>query len=136
MNGFSAGPNGTLIYYPGGLSGGHTVSDLLLGYPVNTAILRWKATYTLVAEPYTNARVAFSTNNNNSVVTLWHDFDEVNGQIVGTHNTAWRTLIPTNSYSNPISCSLSSNNGHTITVTAQALDSSNNILGTYTFSSP
>ena len=136
VNGFSAGPNGTLIYYPGGLSGGHTVSDLLLGYPVNTAILRWKATYTLVAEPYTNARVAFSTNNNNSVVTLWHDFDEVNGQIVGTHNTAWRTLIPTNSYSNPISCSLSSNNGHTITVTAQALDSSNNILGTYTFSSP
>ena len=136
VNGFSAGPNGTLIYYPGGLSGGHTVSDLLLGYPTNTAILRWKATYTLVAETYTNARVTFSTNNNNSVVTLCHDFDEVNGQTVGTHSTAWRTLIPTNSYSNPISCSLSSNNGHTITVTAQALDSSNNILGTYTFSSP
>jgi hypothetical protein len=138
VNGFSPGPYGANVYYPGGLSGGKTVSDLLLGYPVNTTTLRWKATYTLVAETYTDARVSFSTNDiNNFVTTLWYDFYEVNGQTPGVHNTAWRNLIPSaSSYGNPISCLLRSNNGHTITVTVQALDSSNNVLGNYSFASP
>ena len=138
VNGFTPGPGGSLQHYSGGLSGGHTVSDLLLGYPLNTTTLRWKATYTLVAETYTNARVAFSTNDSTpAVTTLWYDFDEVNGQTPGTHNTAWRILIPSSStYGNPISCLLSSNDGHSITITVQSLDSSNNVLGTYTFSSP
>jgi len=137
INGFTLGPYGTM-YNPGGLSGGNTSHDLLLGYPSNTAILKWKATYTLVAETYTDARVAFSTNDSTpAVVTLWYDFNEVNGQTPGIHYTAWRTLIPSSAvYGNPISCLLRSNNGHTITITVQALDSSNNILGTYTFTSP
>jgi hypothetical protein len=138
VNGFSPGPYGANVYYPGGLSGGRTVSDLLLGYPVNTTTLRWKATYALVAETYTDARVSFSTNDiNNFVTTLWYDFNEVNGQTPGVHNTAWRDLIPSaSSYGNPISCLLRSNNGHTITVIVQALDSSNNVLGNYSFTSP